>query len=86
MDVFLPEGLTESLERLKLFATEKPTSFDVLAMDSLDIARSGARSAGGNALENLLSDIAAGTATRQLLCRPGTGDWTTGELELEVQN
>jgi hypothetical protein len=86
MDVFLPEGVTESLERLKLFATEKPTSFDVLAMDSLDVAGSGTRSVGGNALENLLSDIAAGTATRQLLCRPGTGDWTTGELELEVQN
>jgi hypothetical protein len=83
--VSLPPGETSAVERLKLFATTKPTSFDALELGSLDQARSATRSAGGNPLEDLLSDLGEGRPTRELTGRrAGTGDWGTAELELET--
>jgi len=84
MEAALPTGITHSVERLKLFATEKPTSFDVLTLGSLDVARQITRSVGGDALENLLADIGEGQNTRELVRRTGTGDWGTAECELET--
>jgi hypothetical protein len=84
MSAMLPPGIGQSTERLKLFATEKPTSFDVLMLDSLDVARSAARSL-GNPLEELLANVAEGSASRELIRRKrATGDWSTAELELDT--
>jgi hypothetical protein len=83
----LPPGVSSSTERLKLFATDKPASFDALLLDSLDVTRSVTRSIGGNPLENLLADMGEGRATRELVARrSGTGDWSTAELELETSS
>jgi hypothetical protein len=85
----LPAGESSSHERLKLFATDKPTSFDALSLNSLDVARTEnrtTRSMSANPLENLLADMGEGRATRELLARrSGTGDWSTAELELELE-
>jgi hypothetical protein len=86
----LPAGVSSSVERLKLFATDKPTSFDALSLDSLNVARQALRSTRSpiaNPLENLLADVGEGRATRELVARrSGTGDWSTAELELEVSS
>jgi len=84
MEAALPTGITHSVYCLKPFATEKPTSFDVLTLGSLDVARQITRSVGGDALENLLADIGEGQNTRELVRRTGTGDWGTAECELET--
>jgi hypothetical protein len=85
----LPAGVSSCVERLKLFATDKPTSFDALSLNSFDVARkvNGAtRSPTANPLENLLADMGEGRATRELVARrSGTGDWSTAELELELE-
>ena len=85
----LPAGESSSVERLKLFATDKPTSFDALSLNSLDVARKvnrATRSPSANPLENLLADMSEGQATRELLARRSdTGDWSTAELELELE-
>ena len=84
----LPAGESSSVERLKLFATDKPTSFDALSLNSFDVARKvnrASRSPNANPLENLLADMSEGRATRELVARrSGTGDWGTAELELEL--
>jgi hypothetical protein len=83
--VELPPNVTSSVERLKLLATDKPTSFDALALGSLDVARRVTRSVGGNDLENMLTDLGAGRRTRELTSRRArSGDWGTAELELET--
>jgi hypothetical protein len=86
----LPPEVSSSIERLKLFATDKPTSFDALLLDALDVARKvgrATRSLGGNSLEDLLADMGEGRATRELVARrSGTGDWSTAELELETSS
>ena len=84
MEAILPTGVTHSVRAPELFADEKPTSFDVLTLGSLDVARQVTRAARGNALENLLADIGEGRNTRELVRRTGTGDWGTAELELET--
>jgi hypothetical protein len=87
--VTLPAGVSSSLERLKLFATDKPTSFDALTLGSLDVARSVTRSIGddGNPLENMLAAMGAGRQTRELQGRRAkSGDWGTAELELETSS
>jgi hypothetical protein len=85
----LPAGVTQTTERLKLFAAESPTSFDALTLASLDKAPPGARSVtrslSAAPLENLLADMAEGKATRELvISRRRAGDWGTAELELET--
>jgi hypothetical protein len=83
----LPAGVSSSIERLKLFATDKPTSFDALSLGSLDVTRSLTRSIGGNALENMLADLGEGRTTRELTGRrASSGDWGTAELELETSS
>ena len=85
----LPVGESSGVERLRLFATDKPTSFDALSLNSLDVARKvnrATRSPSANTLENLLADMGEGRATWELLARrSGTGDWSTAELELELE-
>ena len=92
MDVALPSGQTFAVDRLKLFATQKdrPTSFDLLLLDTLDTARTVTR--GGlrapsnpNPLEALLESMGTGSATRELISVTRTGDWGTAELELETR-
>jgi hypothetical protein len=84
--VQLPAGVTSSLERLKLFATEEPTSFEALELDSLDTARpAGVRGVPRNALEQLLADVGNARATRELVDVGSTGDWGTAELELQTE-
>jgi hypothetical protein len=87
VDIRLPPGVTEALERLKLFATERPSSFDALTLPSLDVQRTLTRSAPSNSLEAMLSDLDAAipTGKRDLVIRTGTGDWGTAELELETR-
>lgn len=81
----LPPSVASSIERLKLLATDKPTSFDAISLDSLDVKRSATRSICGNPLEELLADLGEGRATRELVARrAGSGDWGTAELELET--
>ena len=81
----LPPGVLTSIERLKLFATDKPTSFDTLMLESLEVVRRPPRSTEGNPLENLLADMGEGKATRELVpCPTVIGDWSTAELELET--
>jgi hypothetical protein len=83
----LPPGVPSSIERLKLFATDKPTSFDALSLGSLDEPRRVTRSFGDNALEQLLGDLGEGRSTRALIgFRASTGDWGTAELELETSS
>jgi len=83
----LPPGTTSAIERLKLFATEKPTSFDALSLGSLDVARSVTRSIGGNPLEDMLAAMGEGHTTRELTGRrASSGDWGTAELELETSS
>jgi hypothetical protein len=81
----LPAGVSSSIERLKLFATDRPTSFDAISLGPLDTARSMKRSTGGNALERMLTALGEGRATRELVPRRArSGDWGTAELELEI--
>lgn len=84
LDASLPAGITRSLERIKLFATAKPTSFDALTLPSLDDTRTIGRALATSPLEQLLSDIDQGRSARELTRRPGAGEWGTAELELET--
>jgi hypothetical protein len=83
----LPPEITEALEKLKLFATERPSSFDALTLPSLDVTRGTTRSLPSNPLESMLSDVDAANSagTRDLVMRPGTGDWGTAELEMRTR-
>jgi hypothetical protein len=81
----LPTGVTSSQERLKLFATDRPTSFDALELGSLDTVRGATRGLPRNALEQLLADVGDARATRELVVVGSTGDWGTAELELETR-
>jgi len=90
MDVLLPADQTFAIERFKLFATHKdrPTSFDRLRLETLDISRAQTRDGllpPQNALEALLESVASGSATRELVSVASTGDWGTAELELETR-
>jgi hypothetical protein len=80
----LPTGVTSSTERLKLFATDQPASFDALTLGSLDAVRAVNRSPIRNPLEELLARIGDGRGTRELIDCVSTGDWSTAELVLET--
>src|SRR5262249_53002839 len=81
----LPAGVSSSIERLKLFPPDRPTSSDAISLGPLDTARSMKRSTGGNALEQMLAALGEGRETRELVARrASSGDWGTAELELET--
>ena len=87
MEVRLPNGENMAIERLKLFATHKdrPSSFDLLQLGSLNITREATRgllSGPANELEALLESMGTGSATRELVSVTRTGDWGTAELVL----
>lgn len=83
--VSLPPGVKQSVERLKLFASDQPTRYHALLLSSLDVARSAiTRAVTRNALEQLLASVGDGSATRDLFSVGSTGDWSTAELELET--
>ncbi len=85
IEAALDPGADRATERLKLIATDKPTSFEALLLGSLDQARA-SRGARGieNPLEQVLDAIGAGKTTRALVRAAATGDWTTAELTLET--
>jgi hypothetical protein len=87
VDIRLPPEVTEALERLKLFATERPSSFDALTLPSLDVPHGPKRPIASNPLEATLSDLdgASPVGTRDVVLRSGTGDWGTAELELRTR-
>ena len=90
MEAALPPGVASSLDRLKLFATknDRPTSFDILRMDSLDVPRAVTRAGSPgprNELELLLESVGGGAAARELVHVARTGDWGTAELTLETR-
>ena len=63
MEASLPPGVASSIDRLKLFATQsnRPTSFDLLQLGTLDVARAVTR---------------AGAPARRMSWRPlGVGGW-----------
>ncbi len=89
MEASLPAGVASSIDRLKLFATQKnrPTSFDILHLEKLDQARATKRAglAGPqNELEAILDSMVAGAVSRELVSVKRTGDWGTARLELET--
>ena len=89
MEASLPPGVASSIDRLKLFATQndRPTSFDTLRLDALDLARvitKGRMPGPRNELEALLESVRGGVVARELICVARTGDWGTAELELET--
>jgi hypothetical protein len=89
MKASLPKGVASSIERLKLFATQndRPTSFDILLLDTLDQARPIARSGLSgprNQLEAILDSMVAGAVARELVPVAHTGDWGTAVMELET--
>jgi hypothetical protein len=89
MDASFPSGVASSIDRLKLFATQKnrPTSFDILCLDTLDVARAVTRAGvpgPQNELKALLESVGGGAVARELVRVSRTGDWGTAELELET--
>jgi Caspase domain len=87
MEVRLPNDENMAIEKLKLFATHKdrPSSFDLLQLGSLNITRDATRGqlrGPTNELEALLESMGTGSATRELVSVTRTGDWGTAELVL----
>ena len=64
---------------------DRPSSFDLLQLGSLNITREATRglvSGPANELEALLESMGTGSATRELVSVTRTGDWGTAELVL----
>lgn len=89
LHTYLPEGYTDALDVLKVFATVGSTDFRWLELSALDqphISKN-ARSGPGNRLEQLLAVLAA-EETRLRQVNPAIysiGEWMTAQVEVHVQ-
>lgn len=89
MGAWLPDDYQEGVDTLKVFATIEGTSFHWLEMPALDqppAAPKATRNT-GDALEQLMSALAAPKLTRQMvnLSAPKGRSWTTTEVEVRVR-
>jgi len=88
LQAYLPEGYTDALDILKVFATVGSTNFRWLELPALDqpFVSKGTRGVPRNALEQLLALFAAEESrTRHL--NPAvypTGEWVTAQVEVRV--
>jgi Caspase domain len=88
LQAYLPEGYTNALDILKVFATVGSTNFRWLELPALDqpSVSKGTRGAPRNALEQLMALLATEESrTRQLnhAVYP-TGEWVTAQVEVRV--
>ncbi len=89
LHAYLPEGYTDAVDILKVFATVSSTNFRWLELPALDqphISRS-TRGTPGNTLEQLMATLAAEQPrTRQIsLTAYPTGEWVTAQVEVRVR-
>jgi hypothetical protein len=90
-EAYLPEGVNESTDILKVFATSATTQFrwlELPALNQADPHGEAARSAIGDALERNLAMItgdAAPSSTIELAGTPGYDEWTATQVEVRVE-
>lgn len=89
-EAYLPEGYTESLDVIKVFATRTTTSFRWLELPALDAPDTRAmkmRSFRADPLEQMLAGLTTENATRgvRLASAPKERSWTVAQVELRVR-
>ncbi len=90
LDAYLPEGYKESVDTLKIFATQATTQFQWLALPALDQPPlpTATRKGIGDPLAQMLAIITDETATTRALRltnAPQDIGWTVAQVELRVQ-
>jgi hypothetical protein len=91
-DVSLPDGYTEGIDTVKVFATIEPTGFRWLELPALDepLARGVSQSRAPNSpLEKLMAEFAADAPSQKLrafnLVAPVAATWAVAQLDFRVR-